>query len=172
MQFRVKSRFACEGNFNLQFNSNLCFIFPTQLPADLKSVLEKEWWNSKLLQLTQKQNEYVTHPELRQPSFPLYTNSSAQSGNNTLLGRKQINGSQVLTNLTSSQGFINQSSILQGTYIILSLRFPIIYLFSVSSTERRLNQFLSEAILQVRIYCRLLVMRRERKLLHNPKKSN
>jgi len=78
------------------------------LPQDLRTVLEKEWLDSRLLQLTQKQNEYVTHPELRPPSLPLYTNQTAQSGNNTL------QTTQTTPSLANSTGYgRNQSSTLQ-----------------------------------------------------------
>ena len=77
-----------------------------QLPPDLRNVLEKEWLDSKLLQLTQKQNEYVTHPEFRPPSLPLYTNQTARAGNNTLEttqldDNRQSNGSH---EVNTSQG--------------------------------------------------------------------
>ena len=77
-----------------------------QLPPDLRNVLEKEWLDSKLLQLTQKQNEYVTHPEFRPPSLPLYTNQTARAGNNSLGttqldDNRQSNGSH---EVNTSQG--------------------------------------------------------------------
>ncbi|KAJ7390792.1 hypothetical protein OS493_022350 [Desmophyllum pertusum] len=74
------------------------------LPPDLRTVLEKEWWNSKLLQLTQKQNEYVTHPELRPLPLPQSTNETAQLGNNTVNATQlggQTNGSHVMSNLAN-----------------------------------------------------------------------
>ena len=83
-----------------------------QLPQDLRAVLEKEWLDSRLLQLTQKQNEYVTHPEIRPPSLPLYTNQTAQSGNNTLQTE------QTIPSLANSTGYApNQSSSLQGKWL-------------------------------------------------------
>lgn len=57
-----------------------------QLPPDLRAVLANEWWDPKLLKLTQKQNEYVTHPEPRPVSLPLppgESNKTAWTGNNT-----------------------------------------------------------------------------------------
>lgn len=81
---------------------------------DLRQALEKEWWDSKLLQLTQKQNEYVTHPELRPPLLPLYTNQTAQAGNNTL-GGGQTNASHVINALANLTGFTHdQPSTSQG----------------------------------------------------------
>ena len=59
-------------------------MFIIQLPPDLKEVLAKEWWDSKLLKLTQKQNGYVTHPELRPETLPIPRESNETASNQTL----------------------------------------------------------------------------------------
>ncbi|CAH3028110.1 unnamed protein product, partial [Porites evermanni] len=54
------------------------------LPPDLKEVLAKEWWDSKLLKLTQKQNGYVTHPEPRPVTLTIPRESNETASNQTL----------------------------------------------------------------------------------------
>lgn len=51
----------------------------------MKEVLAKEWWDSKLLKLTQKQNGYVTHPELRPVTLPIPRESNETASNQTLI---------------------------------------------------------------------------------------
>ena len=63
-------------------------MFKFQLPGDLKKVLAKEWWDSKLLKLTQKQNEYVTHPEPRPVTLPLPGESNQTASNHTLKSKQ------------------------------------------------------------------------------------
>lgn len=56
------------------------------LSPDLQVALANEWWDSTLFKLTQKQNEYVTHPEPRPHPISLKKANSTQlnlTGNET-----------------------------------------------------------------------------------------